>query len=169
MTSQRVRRLVFIAFLAVTAACGPGFSLEKDLEITDLSTGWYDDGIDPATTWNHMVPSVTFRLKNNGTRGVSGVQLTLAFWVDGDDGEKDSKLVRGVGDETLAPCASTEPIVVRGGFGYNVEGARADIFDRSAFRDWTVKVFAKRGGAIVPKGEFKIERRVIFQNTGPGQ
>ncbi|MEZ5316020.1 MAG: hypothetical protein R2752_01320 [Vicinamibacterales bacterium] len=169
MTIPRGRLLVLVALIAVAAACGRGISLEQDLEITDVSTGWYDDGIDPTTTWNHMVPSVTFKLKNNGSEGVNAVRLTLAFWVDGDDGEKDSKLVRGIGDESLAPGASTDEITVRGNVGYNVEGPRADLFARSAFRDWTVKLFASRGGALVPKGEFKIERRIIYQNAGPGQ
>jgi hypothetical protein len=154
---------------AFSAGCGPSVNLATDLQVADVQTGWYDDGIDPATKWNHLVPGVSLRLKNVSGHDVSNVQLTVAFWQDGADGMSAEKLVRAIGDEALAPGTQTEPIVVLSDTGYNLEGARADLFQHGSFRDWVVKLYAKRGGRIVPIGEHKVERRLILKDARPGQ
>jgi len=142
------------------AACAPAADLTK-LEIADTFTGWYDFGV--SNGLNKLVPSLSFRLKNNGSVPVDSVQLTISFWQEGADGEQDSTEVKGIGAEAIAPGASGEPILVRSTVGYTTEGARADIFTNPEFKDWIVKIFAKRGGKIVPIGELKIERRIIPQ------
>jgi hypothetical protein len=37
------------------------------------------------------------------------------------------------------------------------------------FKDFTAKVFAKRGGKIVKLGEFKIDRRIIPHSATDGR
>ena len=155
---------VLLAGLLVCAeaGCGPAPDLTK-LELTDTFTGWYDFGV--AAGENKLVPSVSFRLKNNGSVPVDSVQLTVSFWVEGGDGEKDSSEVRGIGTESVAPGASSEAVLVRSTVGYTTPGARAEIFTHSQFKDWVAKLFAKRGGKIVPIGELKIDRRIIPQTA----
>jgi hypothetical protein len=157
MARRPVLIAVFAGILAISA-CGPGVDLTK-LEVTEVFTGYYDNGIKDG--WNHLLPSISFRLKNNGSAPASDVQLSVAFWVDGDDGEKDSRQVLGIGHDALAPGAATTPILVRPDHGYRLEGPRSTLFENSGFRDMTAKIFGKRSGKIVRLGEFKIERRVL--------
>ena len=57
-----VRRLFAPAALATAlavAACST-INLSQAIEVTDIISGWYDNGIKDGM--NHMVPMITFRL-----------------------------------------------------------------------------------------------------------
>jgi hypothetical protein len=114
---------------------------------------------------NKLVPSISFRLKNTGEHPINYVQMTVSFWPSGADGELDSREVPGIGANEVAPGAVSDPILVRSEVGYTIEQPRAELFTHSQFVDFTVKLFAKRGGKIVPVGEFTIDRRIIPQTT----
>jgi hypothetical protein len=159
MRVRPIQLFAIVLLLAGSAACRD-IDLRDAIEITDVSTGWYDNGLRPGG-WTHFVPSVTLRIRNRTTVAISNVQLMASFWRVGEDGEFDSVLVTALGDDALAPSAQTEPIAVRGTVGYKLEGPRAELFSRSPFKDVTAKLFAKRGGRIVPKGEYPIERKIL--------
>lgn len=146
----------------VTMACGPGIDLATSVTLDDVFTGWYDNGVKDGK--NYLIPSISFRIKNSGQVPINEIQLTVSFWRDGEDGEWDSKDVSGIGRESVAPGAQSEPVLVRGGVGYTLEAARSEFFLNSGFRDAVAKVFAKRSGKIVPVGVFKLERRIIPQS-----
>ena len=154
-----VRRFGLVLLLAGASGCGPPINLQEDLAVTEVFTGWYDNGIKDGR--NHLVPSITFRLKNEGERAISSVQLLVDYWFDGEDGPANSVLVRGIGTEAVEPGTATDPITVRFETGYTLEGARSDFFLHSTYRDVTIKMFAKRSGSIAPLGEFRVERRLI--------
>jgi hypothetical protein len=159
MTRRFLAALATFVCLTGAASCGPRVELAKALAVTDVLTGYYDVGV--VDGLNKLVPSITFRLRNTSADPISGVQLTVAYWEVGADGENESLLVRGIGGTALEPGASTEPITVRATKGYTTEGARADIFTHSMYRGFIAKVFAKQGGRIVPLGEFKTDPRLI--------
>jgi hypothetical protein len=157
-----VRRLVCIAsvmFALLGAGSCASIDLSRAVAVTDVLTGWYDWGIKDGL--NKLVPSITFKLTNTGTRPLDGVQVTAAFWIDGADGPNDDKQVQAISTEAIAPGAATEAITIRSDFGYTYEGARADMFTNSSFKDVTARLFAKRGGKIVRIGEFKLDRRLL--------
>ena len=168
MPGLRARPIVAVLALAgamaAAPACGPGVDLQK-ITVTDVLTGYYDGGVvkDGAMSgWNHMLPSITFKLKNDSDAPMSGVRLTVAFWPAGKDAELDSLEVPGISaEQDLAPGAATEAITVRSTVGFNLEAARAELFNQSGFLDITAKLFAKRSGQIVPIGAFKLDRRLI--------
>src|SRR5262245_10502736 len=147
-----------LGILLAGAGCGPRIDLTK-LGVTDTFTGWYDDGVKDGK--NHLVPSISFRLQNNGTVPATHVQLTVGFWREGDDGELDGREVLGIGGEAVAPGASTNPILVRSTVGYTLEQPRAELFTHSQFKDFVAKILAKRDGKIIRIGEIKIDRRLI--------
>jgi hypothetical protein len=147
-----------LAVSVASASCGRSVDLSA-LEITDTFTGWYDNGIKDGK--NHLVPSVSFRLKNNGQGPADHVQLTVSFWLKGDDGDYDSREVTGIGGDAIAPGGSSEPILVRAAYGYTLEQPRAELFAHSQFRDATARVIAKRDGRLVRIGEVAIDRRLI--------
>lgn len=149
-----------VVWTAAAAACSPGVDLKTAVQPAEVLSGWYDDGV-TADGLNHLLPSITFRLRNESDRPLYGVDIIVAFWVVGSDGEKDSKQVVGIGGTALAPGALTGPITVRSAAGYTLEQPRAELFTHSMFKDWVAKLFAKRGGNLVPIGEVTIERRLL--------
>jgi hypothetical protein len=156
---SRPLRLAAILSFAAAPACGPDVDLAKSIAVTDVFSGYYDNGVKDGK--NHLLPSITFRLQNVGAESLANVQLMVSFWQEGADGELDSLQVPGIGSRQVSAGAATEPIQVRSTVGYTLEGARADFFMHSLFRDMTAKIFAKRSGKIVPVGEVKIDRRIL--------
>jgi hypothetical protein len=155
-------RLIWIGVLLLVTAGASSCShvdLKASLEVTDMQTGYYDAGnVDGKV---HLVPSLAFKLHNKSGESLGTVQLMVSYWRQGDDGEFDSIEVRGIGSDALGAGASTDPIVARANHGFNLEGARSDFFTHSLFRDTSAKVFALRGGDIVPMGEFKIDHQIL--------
>lgn len=139
--------------------CGPQPNLATDLKFLPTLTGYADEGI--VNGLNKIVPSITFQLKNEGQLPITNVDLVLAYWPVGHDGELDSKQIRGIGNEPLAPGATSEPITVKASVGYTHEGPRADMFTNSLFKNFIVKVFAKRAGKTTKLGEFPVEARLL--------
>lgn len=153
---------VLVASLAATACDGTP-DLSKALSVTDVLSGWYDNGVKGGQ--NYLLPSITFRLKNQSDQSIYGVQLTVAFWREGEDGEWDSRQVSGIGGTALPSGQSTEPMTVRASVGHTTELPRAEIFTSSYYKDVVVKMFAKRGGRVFSLGEFKVEHRIIPQSV----
>jgi len=160
--ARKLRAIVVLGALmcaSVSSACGPEVDLSQALEVTEVFSGYYDNGIKNGA--NHLVPSLTFRLHNKTTASIRSVELMLGFWAEGADGELDNVLTHGIVGSALPGGASTDPITVRTTVGYTQEGPRAELFSHSMFKDVTAKMFAKHGGKIYPLGEFKIDRRLI--------
>jgi hypothetical protein len=158
---------MFVPFALSAAACAHDINLSNALELTDVSSGWYDDGI--VGGMNHLVPSVAFKLHNKGGEPVADVQLTVSFWRTGDDGEWDSMQVRGIGSDALPAGQSTAPISVRLKIGYTLEQPRAELFTHKDFKDATAKIFALRGGKWYKLGEYPLERQILkHDDASPG-
>ena len=154
----RTLGLVVVLLGWVDASCG-SVDLSKTLQVADVQSGFYDAGVKNGL--NYLQPQITFRLKNVSSESINSVQLTVAFWREGADGEWDSVLHQGIGSSGVAAGMATEPITARLGVGYTLEGARADVFSNSHFQDVTAKIFAKRSGKIFRMGEYKIEHKII--------
>lgn len=155
----RLPSLVLV-LLALTSAwaCGPAPDL-RTITLVPTITGYYDDG--PKDGKNHLVPSITFQLKNDGTVPLTNVDLVFAFWPVGADGEKDSKQIRGIANTALEPGATSESITVRSDVGFGSQYPRAEFFGRPEFVDFTIRVFAQRNGRTVKLGEVPVDRRLI--------
>ena len=148
-----------LAVLFATAGCGPSVNLQEALTVTDVISGWYDNGFKDGK--QHLVPSISFRLRNQADANVASVQLTYDFWKQGEDGPFDSGLTRGIDSSGVEPGGVSSPITLRGTVGYTLEVPPADFFTHSLFKDATVKIFAKRSGSLAALGEFKIDRRLL--------
>lgn len=146
--------------LGVAGGCN-SVDLKTQVQVVDVSSGYFDNGLTPSGL-NHMVPSVTFSLRNVSDKEVSSIDMVVMYWAAGQDSEQDEALIKVVGGSGLPAGATTEPIVSRSRIGFTLEGARAELFNHSRFVDWTAKLFLKRGGKIVPAGEYKIERKLLL-------
>ena len=147
----------------LSAACHQA-DLSKELTVTPILSGYYDDGL--LDGWNHLLPDLTFKVKNTGTQSVpEGIQITVSFWfVNDNDGENDSVTLGGL-EKTLAPGDETDVKTARAPHGFRLEGARADLFTHSLFKDMIAKVFVSQHGTIYRLGEFPIERQIIPHAT----
>ena len=154
-------------WLIASAGCGPQPDLATDLKLTPTMTGYYDDGITPAKL-NRLLPSITFQLSNQGKLPITNVDLVVAFWETGADGELDSKQIRGITSTALEPGATSETLTVRSSVGYTHEGPRADMFTNSLYKGFIVKVFGKRAGKTTKLGEFPIEARLLPAGSKDG-
>jgi hypothetical protein len=148
--------------LLVGAGCGPQIDL-KSVVLDETFTGWYDYG--PSQGMNKLVPSISFRLKNAGPVPLTQIQLTVSFWQQDADGEIDSKDITGIGAAAVAPGASSDPVFVHSDVGYTLPQPQGELFTNSEFKDFVVKLFARRNGKILKLGEFTVEHRIIPHAT----
>ena len=155
---------VLLAVVA-TAGCNT-VDLTTQVEVVDVSSGYYDNGL-TAAGLNHLVPSITFSLRNISDREVSSIDMVVMYWAEGQDTEQDESLLRVVGGSGLPAGATSESVVSRSRIGFTLATARAELFNHSQFRDWTAKLFLKRGGKIVPAGEYKIEHKLLLSAPTP--
>lgn len=138
--------MVMASAMLVPAACGgPTTPIDEALVVEDVITGYHDGGT--AAGQNRLLPTLSFRVRNTGDDTVSSVQFNAVFRVVGEEEELGSQLIRGIVGDGLAPGDTTEAFVLRSGFGYSGEQARAEMFQHEGFQDVQVQLFAKAGGA----------------------
>src|SRR5688572_3673548 len=155
----------YAAILVATAGCTT-VDLKTQVQVVDVSSGYYDNGL-TANGLNHLVPSITFSLRNISDREVSSIDMVVMYWAAGQDTEQDESVLKVVAGSGLPAGATSEPVVSRSRIGFTLAAARAELFNHSQFRDWTAKLFLKRGGKIVPAGEHKIEHKLLLGAPTP--
>ena len=155
----------FVAWLLpalLTAACGPSIDVREALEITDVTTGWLDAGIQDGK--NKLVPTISFRLKNVSASSIRTVHVNGVFKRVQEEDEWGTAFVRVIGSDGVGPGGVTDPIVLRSHLGYTGEQARAEMFEHSQFVDARVLLFVKHGAAQwASLAEYAIERQLLTQ------
>jgi len=153
--------------LIAAAACGKYPDLKNNLKIVNVLSGYHDAGITPDHQ-NKLVPSITFQLKNDGPDALSYIDLAVDYWQLGDDGPLDSKIVPGIGRQSLQPGQTSESITIRAEHGYQSPAARLNFFTNSLFKGFTAKVYAKFRGRTTPLGELKVEPVLLPSTSRDG-
>ena len=141
-------------------ACSPAVDLKQALQVTDLSAGWFDAGIQNGQ--NKLVPSVTFKLKKNADVKLSSVALNLTYIFVDTQEHADDVFVQSVPFEGQ----ETAPIIVRSKWGYTADPpqTRAEMLQNSHFRDMEVQIFAKQSSSQwVELQRVKIARQLQTQ------
>jgi hypothetical protein len=150
-----------LAALSLSACMSRTIDLARVLQVTDVSTGYFDVGIVQGSK-NKIVPTISVRLKNNDTLPMDSVQMLAKFQVIGDPQELGSAYVRAIGPEGLAPGQTANPIVMKSELGYTGEQPRALMFSHTDFKDVRVELFAKyRAQTWAKLGEYKIARQLL--------
>jgi hypothetical protein len=144
------------------AGCGPTVDLSQNLQVLDVSSGWHDAGIVDGK--NKLVPSITFKFKNNSDQTLSSLQVNALFRRVNEAEEWGSGFLSVIGSEGLVPGATSNPITVNSNLGYTGTEPRADMLKNEYFVDAKVDLFAKYGPAQWTKvGEYPIERQLLAQ------
>jgi hypothetical protein len=155
-----MRLLAGVIVLAVAAGCAPNIDVKTALQVTDVTTGWFDAGIVDGK--NKLVPSIAFRLKNVGSQPVGNIQLNILFVLTPDARELDDTFTRAIGRDGVAPDASSERFVFRAKYGFTGEQPRAEMLQHSQFKDARVRIQVKHAAnQWVQLAEFPIERRLL--------
>jgi hypothetical protein len=159
-TRATVLVIALLAAALSSASCGKAVDLKQTTQVTDVSTGWFDAGIQDGK--NKLVPSVTFRIHKNPGTDLSSLSLNIVFRLTGEQEHWDDVFVQRVdfsGD-------ATAPITVRSKFGYTGDPpqTRADMLKNSQFRDMEAQLFAKQSSSQwVELHDVKIVRQLLTQ------
>lgn len=158
------RRAALLALLALPALATPGCSREIDLkqslELTDVTSGWYDAGIVDGK--NKLIPSATFRIHQKSSIGLARISLNALFRAqDGAESALDNDVyVQRVSFED----DRTPPITLRAENGYTAEPpqTRAEMLKHTQFRDMRVQILVKQGsGQWTDLGWIDIKRQLL--------
>jgi hypothetical protein len=154
--------LAAIAALSLSSCMSKPVDLTKALQVTDVTTGYFDAGIVEGNK-NKIVPTVSFRLKNVSGEDIASVQVIAKFNVVNDPEELGSApYVPAIGSDGLPPGKTTPPVVMKTNLGYTSEAPRATMFTHSAFKDVQVELFGKHQAQQFQKlGVFKIDRQLL--------
>ena len=139
MWNGRVRRVSLAAILLLAAACTSAVDIKQAVQVTDLSSGWYDAGIVDGK--NKLVPSVTFKLRKPADTNLSTVSLNIVYRkVSGE--EHDDVFVQRVDFKGT----ETEAVTVRSQNGYTGDPpqSRADMLKHANFVDMEVEIFGRQ-------------------------
>ncbi|MBP7569195.1 MAG: hypothetical protein KBA95_03935 [Acidobacteria bacterium] len=156
--------LVLALALAAPGCGGGDVEIARDLQVTDVVSGWFDAGI-VEDGKNKLVPSVSLRLKNASASEIASVQMFAKFMRVGETEEWGTPpYVRAIGPDGLAPGQSTEPLVLRSNLGYTGLQPRAQMLRNREFVDARVELYAKyRANNWVKLGEYQVERQLLTQ------
>ncbi len=134
-----------VVMVLAAASCGQSTDLRQTLELTDISSGWFDAGV--VNGRNKIVPSVTFGLRKRAPADFDRVSVNELFRAaDGKESELDNDVfvqrVDFAGEQTA-------PITIRANNGYTAEPpqSRADMLKHSQFRDMRVQILVKVGSS----------------------
>jgi hypothetical protein len=155
-------RLVSLVALLAAAGCGKPVDLSAGLQVEDVTTGWFDTGMQNGQ--NKLVPSITFKLKNVSDRPLPVLQANVLFRRSTEETEWGSGFVTITGSDGLAPGATSQALVVNSQLGYTGSESRQQMLANSLFVDAKVQLFAKYASTQwVKVGEFPVTRRLISQ------
>ena len=150
--------LLLLVLAVVLPACYSSVDLKQALQVTDVSTGWYDAGIVDGK--NKLVPSVTFKLTKSPDVRLSSASLNVVFRKDTGE-EHDDVFVQRV---EFVANNETAPIVVRGTTGYTGDPpqSRADMLKNSQFRDMDAEIFVRQSSSQwIPLHKVRIVRQLL--------
>jgi hypothetical protein len=155
------RRLLLASLLAAAlAGCSKPVDLKQAVEVTDVSTGWFDVGV--VNGQNKLVPSVTFKLRKKAQVELSNIALNMVFKRQGEDGSYDDVFLQRVAFE--GPETSTITVRAQNGYTADPPQTRADMLKHSLFRDVAVQIFAKQSSTQwVELQRVNVERQVLTQ------
>ena len=161
-----MRALIALLLFTVPAAIGsagcggPTIDLAQGLQVLDVSTGWYDEGVVDGE--NKLVPQIDFRLKNVSDQPLVAVQVMGVFRRINETEELGSNFVHVTRSNALNPGETTPILSIKSNFGYKGQEARADMLKNSQFIDAKVDLMGKYSNVQWKKiAEHPIERRLL--------
>jgi hypothetical protein len=162
LTASPVRVCCLTTALVLSASCSKPIDLKQALEMTDISSGWFDAGV--VNGRNKIVPSATFKLRKKAGADFERLSVNALFRAaDGKESELDNDVFVQRVDFA---SAETAPIRIRAENGYTADPpqSRADMLKHSQFRDMRVQILVKVGSSQwTDVGWIDIKRQLLTQ------
>jgi hypothetical protein len=156
-------RLAVAVLVALAVTGCDSRDVQKDLQIMNVHTGWYDVGKNESGL-TKIVPSISIDIKNVSDRDIASVQLNAVFKRKGENEAWGEHFIRAIDANGLKAGASTMPIVLRSTLGYTGTESRLELLANKQFVDARVQVFGKQGNrnwALM--GEYPIDRQLLTE------
>jgi hypothetical protein len=156
--SRAIASTCLVAVVLCVSACTPRVELKEALEVTDVSTGWFDAGIVDGK--NKLVPSISFRLVNTADADLDAVGLNVVFRLADTDEIHEEVFKQRVPFDNK----QTELIIVRSqnGFTGDPPQTRLEMLQHSLFRDMDVVIMARQTSAQwVEPHRVRVERTLL--------
>ena len=156
------RQLLALLAIPLLAGCASR-EVEKDLQVTDMQTGWYDAGFVEGNL-NKLVPSVSFRLENISADDIASVQMNGVFRRVGEVESWGEHFVSAIDSDGLAAGATGGLLVLRSPRGYTGTQTRLQMLQNREFIDAKVELYGKHGSRPwVKMAEIRIERQLLTE------
>jgi hypothetical protein len=145
----------------------PPDELKASIEITDVGTKWVSKLYQPWPPRLILVPVVSFRVKNIGTKPLVYVNFNAIFKFKGDPENLGDNFLAAIRGKAVDPGETSEVITLKSNFG--VEGKTLASFkDNVQWKPTEVKIFARsKGSQFVLLGEWDISRTIDFVEPAP--
>jgi hypothetical protein len=145
--------------------------ISRSIQIVWHESKWVDKRAKPGEAV--IVPSITFRVKNVGTRSLQYVDFQGIFaFVEGGENLSDG-FIQAIRDP-LAPGQESGEIFIKSFYGYTASSKEAFIKNSQEWKKVKAKIFAKsKGSEYVLLGVFSVEQtlegvNVIYQTGDQG-
>ena len=145
--------------------------ISRSIQIVWHESKWVDKRAKPGEAV--IVPSITFRVKNVGTRPLQYVDFQGIFaFVEGGENLSDG-FIQAIRDP-LAPGQESGEIFIKSFYGYTASSKEAFIKNSQEWKKVKAKIFAKsKGSEYVLLGVFSVEQtlegvNVIYQTGDQG-
>ncbi len=166
-TSTALSAALLVCLLAPLPGCSSKVDVKQDLQLVDITTGYFDAGIVKTANGeeNKLVPTIAFKIKNASSHVVGNVMVDVVFHqVTEPKTDWGTSWVMGVGGEGLQPGATTTEIVMRSERGYTSLQPRLQMLQNRYFVDAMVDVLLKQGSNnYVKMAQVKIDRQLLTQ------
>jgi hypothetical protein len=158
---------VLAAILMNSCRSVPDDVLKASIQVTDVETKWVSKYYEPWPPRLILVPVVSFRVKNVGTKPLEHVNFNAIFKFKGDPENLGDNFLAALRGKIVMPGESSEIITLKSNFG--VEGKTVASFkDNVQWKPTEVKIFARsKGSQFVLLGEWDISRTIDFVEPAP--
>ncbi len=158
-----------VATLAMLPACRqttPG-ELKNSIELVDLETKWVSKYYQPWPPRLILVPQVSFRVKNVGSRPLNYVNFNAVFNFKGDRENLGDAFLAAIRGQAVQPGETSPVISLTSNLGVDGKDL-ANIRENPEWKPTEVRLFAiSRGSQPVLLGVFDVSREIDFEEPGP--
>ncbi len=135
-------RLVALCGVLAAGGCASPLDVPASLEVTQLSSGWFDAGLDSLGR-NKIVPSVSFRLENETAQELGYLQINAVFRREGETEGWGTTFVRVAGTEGIPPGEATAVLRLDSSRGYTGDQSQSEMLGHSDFVDVQMDLYIK--------------------------
>jgi hypothetical protein len=169
---KRTAPFVLVLVLAALVA-GPACKtmsredLKASIEVLDYTSSWVSKYYQPWPQRLILVPQISFRIKNIGTKPLAYVNFNAVFQFKGDPENFGDAFLAAIRGKAVPPGGTSDLIVLKSNLG--VDGKNlAGIRDNPQWKQAFVRLYAiSRGSHPVQIGVWDVSRDIDFKEPEP--